>query len=276
MSCTSSDRLVRTFVTLIFLSCGIAFTSTAAAINVAFTVDSSASNVTYDSSIEFFGSPIDAVAPDTANLSGTIAGDVDIALSGVISGLSFSGGDATADTTLTQEFDLGPLLGDAGFDIVDLSLGFSTPGGPNPAVVGGNFDLGDQNVALDDAVILPATGLLAVLPTPLDFPEDGATTALLPVADFSGTGMITATPQGGSDFLLTLTIPLSQSMTVDGSAEAGLNPGEFIVTSEVTGTVVAMAFVTVPEPSSGLLMIAAGATLVVWHRASGRRSGRSR
>lgn len=235
---------------------------------VTLSVDTTLSSVSYDSDIDFSGSPLVA-SPDTADLTGSIDVDVDISLAGVISGLSLSGGDATATSTLTQTYDFG-FLGTAGFDVIDLSLGFGTPGvppGPNPAVAGGSFSLANHTVAFDDALVGPnVSGSFGALLFVENFPEDPMTLSFLPTADFGGSGTITAAPLGGLDYLLTLTIPFAEQNIEDLSSSFGLSPGQLIFSRDISGTIVATGIITVPEPSAGLLIALAGTGLVVWRR----------
>lgn len=235
---------------------------------VTLSVDSTLSSVTYDSDIDLFGSPI-AATPDTADLAGSIAVDVDISLAGVISGLSLTGGDATATSNLTQLYAIS-FLGTAGFNVIDLSLGFGTPGvppGPNPAVAGGSFSLANHSVAFDDAFVGPAgSGSFGALLFVENFPEDPMTLSFLPTVDFGGSGTITASPLGGADYLLTLTIPFAEQNSDDLSSSFGLSPGELIISRDISGTIVATGIITVPEPSAGLLIAIAGIGLVIWRR----------
>lgn len=234
---------------------------------VTLSVDSTLSSVTYNSSIVLFSTPY-AATPDTANFAGNISADVDISSGGVISGFSLAGGDATATSTLTQEYILG-FLGGTGFNVALLSFGFNTPGvppSPNPAVVGGSFDLANHSVVFDDALLSPINGLLGGLLLIDDFPESPTTHFFLPTADFGGSGTITASPLGGADYLLTLTIPFSEQSSEDISAYASLNPGELIFDRNISGTIVATGIITVPEPSAGLLIAIASVALVIWRR----------
>ncbi len=234
---------------------------------VSLSVDSTLSTVTYDSEIDLFGSPI-AATPDTADLAGSIAVDVDISLAGVISGLSLTGGDATATSNLTQLYAIS-FLGTAGFNVIDLSLGLGTPGvppGPNPAVVGGSFFLANHSVAFDDAFVGPTGSGFGLLLFVEDFPEDPMTHLFLPTVDFGGSGTITASPLGGADYLLTLTIPFAEQNTEDLGSLFDLNPGELILSRDISGTIVATGIITVPEPSAGLLIAIAGIGLVIWRR----------
>lgn len=234
---------------------------------ISLSVDSTLSSVTYDSSINLFSTPY-AATPDSADLAGSISVDVDISLGGVISGLSLTGGDATTTSTLTQGYTLGA-LGTTGFSVLDLSLGFDTPGvppGPNPAVAGGSFALADHSVAFDDATFGSIGGLLGGVLVIVDFPESPTTHTFLPTADFGGSGTITASPLGGADYLLTLTIPFAEQNSEDFSAAASLNPGELIFNRDISGTLVATGIITVPEPSAGLLIAIAGIGLAVWRR----------
>lgn len=257
------SRCVQT--SALVIACAFLSSNGVHAAPISLSVDSTLSSVTYDSSIDLSSTPY-AATPDSADLAGSILVDVDVSAGGVISGLSLTGGDATATSNLTQEYVVG-FLGTAGFNVFDLSLGFGTPGvppGPNPSVAGGSFSLANHSVAFDDAMVGPTgSGSFGALLFVENFPEDPMTLSFLPTANFGGSGMITAAPLGGLDYLLTLTIPFAEQNTEDLSISFGLSPGQLIFNRDISGTLVATGIITVLEPSARLLIAIVGIGLAV-------------